>query len=93
MHYGSLKYLKGIHIVAQLAERFLRENSNMYLVLAGNSEEILDKSVKKIRAHELVIQSVGRYADRVLYAGRLVREQLYPLIQNAELCLLPSRIE
>lgn len=31
--------------------------------------------------------------DRVIYIGQIVREQLYPVIKNAECCLLPSRIE
>ena len=44
-------------------------------------------------ADELVRKKAGEYSNRVIYAGRLVREQLYPLIQYAELCLLPSRIE
>ncbi len=93
IHYGSLKYLKGTHVVAQLANELLREYSEIYLVLAGNSEELLDKNGKKIKADEFVKKSAGEFADRVIYAGRLVREQLYPFIQNAELCLLPYRMD
>ena len=29
----------------------------------------------------------------MIYAGCLVREQLYPFIENAEICLLPYRID
>jgi glycosyltransferase involved in cell wall biosynthesis len=93
LHYGSLRYAKGTHVVAQLAEKLLRGNPDVYLVLAGNSEEMLDASGNKIKAHELVKKSAGQYADRVVYAGRLVREQLYPIVQKAEVCVLPSRIE
>lgn len=93
IHYGSLRYLKGIHIVAQIVKPLLERHPGLYLVLAGNSMEIQDRSGQKIKADVWVKKCAGEYADRVIYAGRLVREQLYPLIQNAELCLLPSRIE
>ncbi len=42
LHHGSLKYLKGTHIVAGLAERLLQEYPDLYIVLAGNSEEMFD---------------------------------------------------
>lgn len=93
IHYGSLRYAKGTHIVAQLAERFLFLHPNLYIVLAGKNEDLIDESGNKIEAAEYVKKYAGKYADRVIYLGRLVREQLYPIIQKAEICLLPSRIE
>lgn len=93
IHYGSLKYFKGTHVVAQMAREFLQTYPDMYLVLAGNSEELLDETGKRVRADEFVKKCAEEFSDRVIYAGRLVREQLYPLIKNAELCLLPYRFE
>lgn len=93
IHYGSLKYLKGTHVVGQLANELLRTYPDIYLLLAGNNEDLLDENGEKIKADEYVKKSAGEFADRVIYAGRLVREQLYPLIKNAELCLLPYRME
>ncbi len=93
IHFGSLKYLKGTHIVAQIAKEFLMLHPDFYLVLAGNNEDLLADDGTRVKADELVRKQAGVYADRVIYAGRLVREQLYPVIQNAELCFLPSRIE
>ena len=52
-----------------------------------------DEKGEKIKAHELVKKAAKEHSNRVLYVGCLVREQLYPLIQNAQVCLLPSRIE
>ena len=93
IHYGSLRYFKGTHVVAKLAKGLLQKNRDLYLVLAGNSGNIQDEHGNIIKAHEMVEQGAGEYADRVIYVGKLVREQLYPLIQNSELCLLPSRME
>lgn len=94
IHYaGTLRYFKGTHIVAMLAKKFLQQYPDYYLVLAGDNREVTDEKGYKMKADELVKKSAGEFSDRVLYAGDLVREQLYPLIQNAELCILPSRVE
>lgn len=93
IHYGKLGYLKGTHIVAGIAGELLGQYPDLSILLAGQDSEMLDEDDKKISAHELVKKSAGKYSDRVLYAGRIVRKQLYPLIQNAEICLLPSRID
>lgn len=93
IHYGTLSYRKGTHIVAQIIEPLLEACPDISMVLAGNSTDMMDAGGKRIKAHELVKHNAGRYADRVIYAGRPVREQLYPLIVGAELCLLPSRVE
>lgn len=93
IHYGQMSYIKGTHIVAEIAKSILERNPELYLVLAGLSEEMKDDRGQTLMAHELVRKYAGMYADRVIYAGCLTREQLYPLIDNAELCLLPSRLE
>lgn len=93
IYYGSLRYYKGIHIVAQLVRDFLSQHPDYYIVLAGKNSELVDKNSNKILADEFVRKSAVEFADRVIYAGCLVREQLYPLIKHSEICLLPSRIE
>ena len=93
IHYGRLSYCKGTHIVAKIAKDILEKYPDMTIVLAGNYIEMENQYGERIKAYELVKECAGEYADRVLYAGCLTREQLYPLIQNAKLCLLPSRIE
>ena len=93
LHYGRMSYTKGTHIVARISRRLLEKYPDRLLVLAGSSNEMKWEGEKRVRAHELVMKLAGEYADRVIYVGCLVREELYPLIQHAELCLLPSRIE
>ena len=93
IHYGRLSYLKGTHIVAELVREFLNKYPEISIILAGDCENLLDERGKEIKAYELIINNAEQYADRVIYVGKLVREQLYPLLEGAELCLLPSRIE
>lgn len=93
IHYGKLGYLKGTHIVAKIVGDILKQYTDISILLVGQDSEMLDEDGGKIAAHELVKICAGKYSDRVLWTGRLLRKQLYPLIQNAEFCLLPSRID
>lgn len=94
LHYGSaLRYIKGTHVVAQLVKKLLQKYPELYLVLAGKNNDMQDEHGNTKKAYELIRQSAGEYADRVIYVGSLSREQLYPLVEKAEICLLPSRIE
>lgn len=93
IHYGRLSYLKGIHIVADMAKVLLESYPDTVLVLAGSAKMLTDKEGQEIHPADLVKRKAEEHGDRVLYVGCLGREQLYPLIENAQICLLPSRIE
>ena len=93
LHYGRMAYAKGTHIVAQTVKHILKKYSDRLVVLAGRDSEMRSAEGGSIKGHELVEKSAQEYADRVIYTGCLAREQLYPLIQHAEVCLLPSRLE
>lgn len=93
LFFGTLKYLKGIQVVADLAGNFLCQNPERYLVLAGIDTELETENGSSVMASDYVKEKAGSYADRVIYLGKLVREQVYPIVKNAELCIFPSRIE
>lgn len=92
-HYGRLGYRKGTHVIAEMAERLLKEDPELYIVLAGNNNDMLNMSGEYISSDIVVKEGAGEYANRVIYLGKIVREQLFPIIQNAEVCIFPSRIE
>lgn len=93
IHYGRLSYLKGTHIVADMAKSLLESYPDIELVLAGNARMMTDEEGNEIHPVDLVKRKAEEYGDRVIYVGCLGREQLYPLIENAQICLLPSRLE
>lgn len=93
IHYGRLGYLKGTHIVARIVKEILSTFPDIYFVLAGSNGEIEDENGSIVRADEAVKRSADVASERVIYVGALMREQLYPFIDNAMLCLLPSRID
>ena len=93
IHYGRLSYFKGTHIVADMAKALLQSYPDIVLVLAGNARMMTDEVGEEIHPADLVKRKAEEYGDRVIYAGCLGKEQLYPLIEKAQICLLPSRIE
>jgi glycogen synthase len=84
LHYGTLGRLKGSGVLARIIPSLLNEVPDLRCVLAGkvNGKE-----------GESVISLASLYPDRVKYLGVLKPEQLYPVIQNAKLVVLPSLID
>ena len=93
IHFGNLKYMKGIHIVAGIVKKLLEAHPDLYMVLAGNDNDLYESIGEHIKASEMVLRAAGENSDRVMYVGKINREQLYPLIKNSMVCILPSRIE
>lgn len=93
LFYGNLRYLKGIHVIADLVRPILSRWSDLYLVLAGIDMEIEDENGQPVMAAAYVSRRAEEYVNRVLYLGKLSRAELFPVIYNAEACLMPSRIE
>ncbi|WP_026499080.1 glycosyltransferase family 4 protein [Butyrivibrio sp. WCD2001] len=91
LFYGTMSILKGISVIAELAEKLLRRNRDLRLVLCGRDTVI--NVGDGILASDYVKEKAADFSDRVIYAGQLTREYLYPVINGAELVILPSRIE
>lgn len=87
---SSLSYLKGTHLGIRATHQLLSDYPELYLVYAGADYGFngAEKSITQI------LEEQGRkYQGRVLYLGKLEHEQLFPIIENALACVLPSRID
>ncbi|SEL97304.1 Glycosyltransferase involved in cell wall bisynthesis [Butyrivibrio sp. ob235] len=98
LFYGTMRILKGIHVIANIAKGLLQKHKDLYIVLCGKDTILSKKSLnmhgdEEIQASKYVKSMAGNYADRVIVMGQLSREYLYPVINGAELVILPSRIE
>lgn len=93
-HFGRMSQYKGTHIVAKTVNCILKKYPDLYLVLAGDNEIIYTQEHPEgVLAYEEIVRMAGKFSDRVIYLGKLVREQLYPVLQNAELVYLPYRFD
>lgn len=93
LYFGHLCRLKGIHTLASSAETLLEKYPEHYLVLTGISSKIEDDKSRIIDADKYVKKKAGRYQKRVIYIKALPKKYLIPIIQNAEMCIFPSRID
>ena len=88
LFFGLLTARKGIDVLGECLEQFLRKNRDYYFVFVGRGV-ISDgeSAVKMLR------KRAGVHADRVIIFPVLPHTQLYPIIQSADFVVLPSRVD
>lgn len=91
--FGYLNYRKGIHTIAQIIDRLLDEYQDMNYVFVGKDRE-LERDGKYIWGSELLKSMVIRNRERLIIRGEIYdRGELFSLIKNSYLCILPSRFD
>lgn len=94
LFYGSLGYLKGIHIIINIINEVLNKYTDIFFVLVGHDFGIQNSNGKGNRpAYKEVIKAAGINSNRVIYLKEIKKQLLFPIIQNAYACILPSRID
>lgn len=89
--FGLLSYRKSVHILAQIIDKLLDEYTDMEYVLVGKDLEVM-KGGKYIWCSELIKSMVVRNRDRLVIEKEIFdRNELFSLIKNSQLCILPSR--
>ena len=93
LSHSSMSCLKGTHVIAEVIADMCRRDEEAYFVFAGNDHGIFYKNGTVISAREYILKCAEECADRVIFLGTLERQKLYPVIENAYACLMPSRID
>lgn len=88
LFFGSLYIEKGILVIAEILESFLRDNQEYYFVFVGDVYNI-----NGVSSADILIKKAGIYAERVIIGNALPHKQLYPVIMHAEFIVLPSLME
>ena len=84
IHFGDLSKRKGTDVVAEALALAWQEQPDLKMVWVGNDvQRILEKSGDRWRAS----------GNQAIWLGPLPREQLYRLIELADVAVLPSRID
>ncbi len=92
LYFGTINFLKGLGVLINLVYDLLSKYKDYVFVLAGR-DIMVEYDGKEQWGAEFVKESAKEYSDRVVALGSLIREQLFPVISKAELCVLPGRIE
>ena len=93
LSHSSMSCLKGTHVIAEVIADICEKDRTAYFVFAGTDHGIFYKNGTVISAKEYILKHAGEYADRVIFLGTLERQKLYPVIEGAFACLMPSRMD
>lgn len=88
LFFGSLYVEKGILVIGEILEEILEKYPEYYFVFAGKPMLINGKN-----AAAVIRECAGKHKNRVFVLGAVPHERLYPIIENADLVLLPSLMD
>lgn len=81
LFFGRMTIDKGIYVISEVICKVLCENPNIYFVFVGGASSDIVKTLKT---------AAGEYKNRVILLGVLAKSKLDPVIQNAQMVLMPS---
>lgn len=93
LSHSSMSCLKGTHIIAQVIRRICEMDREAHFVFVGSDHGILYRDGRIESVKDYILREAGEYAERVIFLEPLERKQLYPIVENAFACLMPSRID
>lgn len=90
---SSLSRLKGTHIGIEATEKLLRKYPDLHMVYAGFDCGLRQQDGNIQKVSNILARQNKQYEGRVIYLGCLSHEKLFPVIQKALACALPSRVD
>ncbi|NUM31880.1 MAG: glycosyltransferase family 4 protein [Bacteroidetes bacterium] len=88
LYFGSLTVLKGVTDIAEILNDFFEKHNEYYFVFVGKTIDVDGVSIL-----EILKEKAGKYYDRIIWKNSLEHKFLYPIIEKADLVVLPSRID
>lgn len=88
LFFGSLYAEKGTFVIADILEKFLRDNEQYYFIFVGDIYMTNGES-----SGVILKRKAGQYANRVMIWKALPHKQLYPIIMEADFIVLPSLMD
>lgn len=88
LFFGTISLLKGAVTIGEVINKVLDSYKDLYFVFVGKDSTYNNKSVIN-----MIFENSGKYKNRVLHFGKLKHSELYPIIENSETVVLPSRID
>lgn len=88
LFFGTLYAEKGILVIAEILKKFLGDNTDYNFVFIGNVCNINGEN-----AAQIIRKKAGEYVSRVSILNAMPHKQLYPVIRQADVVVLPSLME
>ncbi len=88
LFFGTVGILKGIRTLGDIMSPLLEKHPDLFFAFAGK-----DIGCSTGPMMDYVRSQAGPHCHRVVYLGILPHSQLFPVIENANAVVLPSRID
>ena len=93
LFFGTLNILKGIHTIGQVLCEVFEKYPEVSFVFLGRDAQI-SWNGRKMFGTELLTMLAGKYAERIVFLPPISqKEQIYSVVEHAELVVLPSRVD
>lgn len=90
LFYGRLSREKGLHVIDEIIYKILDKYRDLHFVFIGSDHGMMTEINRKMKVIKKLKISAKEYEDRIIYYGPMIKEKLFPIIQNAVACVLPS---
>lgn len=88
LFFGTASKEKGFDVIGNMCLKLFSQNKDIRYVFAGWDEGMGNNSaVHRLR------EKLALYSDRFIYLGPLEKKRLYPVIEGAEMVLVPSIVD
>lgn len=84
-YFGRLEERKGVHILAQALPAIFKEFEGLQMVFIGSDLGFKGNSMK-----DFIRQTAGAYSDRINFFDNLAQEDVFPIVKQSKLVILPS---
>ncbi len=88
LFFGTLYIEKGILVIAEILEKFLKNNPHYFFVFIGDACNINGEN-----AANILQRRAGKCSNRIIISKALSHKLLYPVIREADFVVLPSLME
>lgn len=93
LFHSSMSYLKGTHIAIEAIDTLMEKYPDLHLVFVGNDHGLKFPNGGSQSITHILKRKNKVYDGRVLYLGVLKHKDLFPIVQHACACVLPSRVD
>ena len=91
--FSTLNLLKGIKLIGDCIWDILNENKDVIWVFAGVYVTWTDEFGVQTSPSEYITKKAGEFANRLMFLGKVEHARLLSIVEDAEVCVMPSRID
>ena len=91
--FSTMNLLKGMKLIGDSIWNVLNANKEIYWAFAGVEVFWTNEDGVQTLPSEYILKNAGEFADRLLFLGKVDHEVLMRIVEDAEICVMPSRID